>query len=507
MKKTKITIAIFSALTASSALATNGMNMEGYGAISAAMGGTAQAYNNGLGGMMNNPATMGMGSKAGNKLQLGLGELNPTISSEHKQANLKTDSSGSFIMPGLGYATKSNGFTWGVGVLAQGGMGTDYAKADLTGANKDLFAFGNSMTNTGNQNPANMTTLSGETIRSEVAVGRFIVPLVFEINDQFTVGGSIDYVWGGMDLQMDMDGATFGKLMQDNGGSVGGSMANSLGQSFGNGAGTNTGPLNDVNWARFDFSDDSNFTQATKGAGFAGKLGALFKINKHWTLGASYHLKTAMSDFEGDASMSMNVNVDPAKFQGSSSTYSNQTIDLKGKIKIKDFQWPEMMAVGATWRPNDKWMVSADVKQINWSAVMKEFSMSFKADPAASQVGLAQGFGGQVLDVTMDQNWKDQTVVMLGGQFMATKNLALRAGYNYASNPVPKEDLNPLFPATIETHYTAGLGWTMVPGQKIDVALTVAPEVSVTSPANGITTNHSQFNWQLLYTYAWGIKK
>ena len=506
MKKTRIIIAMSATLLASSAFATNGMNMEGYGPISTAMGGTAQAYNNGLGGMMNNPATMGMGSKAGNKFQIAVGGLNPTISSEHKAGGLKTDSSGSFVMPGFGYATKSNGFTWGVGVMAQGGMGTDYGKADLTGANKDLFAFGNSLTNTGNQNPANMKPLSGETIRSEVAVGRLIVPLVFEINDQFTIGGSIDYVWGGMDLQMDMDGATFGQLMQGNGGSVGGSMATTLGAAMQPGSSGGAGAsIADVNWARFDFSDDSNFTQATKGAGIAGKLGATFKINNEWAVGASYHLKTAMSDFEGDAKLAMSVNIDSGNAAGGAptGTYIDATMPVSGKIKVKNFQWPEMMAVGVTWTPNDKWKVSADVKQINWSAVMKEFSMSFTADSAPTN----GNFANKILNVTMDQNWKDQTVMMIGGEFKPTKSLALRAGYNYASNPVPDETLNPLFPATIQSHYTAGLGWMMTPGQLIDVAVTVAPEVSQMNTGNNITTTHSQLNWQLMYTYAWGIVK
>lgn len=55
MKKTKLSLAIASVcLLSSPAMATNGMNMEGYGPVSQAMGGTAQAINNGLGGMMCN---------------------------------------------------------------------------------------------------------------------------------------------------------------------------------------------------------------------------------------------------------------------------------------------------------------------------------------------------------------------------------------------------------------------------------------------------------------------
>ena len=526
MKMTRIAVAVSTALLASSAFATNGMKMEGYGPVSAAMGGTAQAYNNGLGGMMNNPATMGMGSKSGNKFQVAIGGLNPTISSEHKASGAKTDSSGSFIMPGFGYATKKNGFVWGVGVMAQGGMGTDYGKAgqgDLFAggmSTQGMGATGDNAFGPGTPNAGSQTQLSGLNVKSEVAVGRLIVPLAFDINEQLTIGGSLDYVWGGMDLQMDMDGNSFNNLLAGNGGAVSGSMRTGLENfmapdSMGNMINQQTGgsnpvpangpaAINQVNYARFDFTDGSDFTQATKGAGFAGKLGATFRINNQWTVGASYHSKTAMSDFEGDAELSMGVSMAGSDNSGNL-TYGNTLAAIKGKIKVKDFEWPEMMSVGVTWKPNDKWMVSADFKQIKWSAVMDKFSMTFDAD--SSQTGqLAQGFSNATLNVEMDQNWDDQTVIMLGGQFKPNKNLALRAGYNIASNPVPDETLNPLFPATIESHYTAGLGWNMSKEQAIDVAVTVAPEVSATGPT-GVTTTHSQFNWQLMYSYAWGVVK
>lgn len=513
MKQTKLALAVASSLAATPVFATNGMNMEGYGPISSAMGGTASAYENGLGGMMNNPATLGMSHQSGNKFQVAVGQLNPAVSAEHKDNGLKTDSSGSFTMPGFGYARKSDGLTLGIGILSQGGMGTDFGKAT---SQTDLFAGGMS---TGRADPTTGTyfdaqdqiALSGETIRSEVGVGRVILPVAYDVTSQLTVAASLDYVWGGMDLQMDMDGAGFEQLMQGNGGSVSGSMA-------GTGDATNPGlaemmtpfdqttstdaAINDVNWARFDFSDNSAFTQATKGAGFAGKLGATFQITPQLSVGASYHSKTKMSDFEGDATLSMNVNMDTGIAQTGttpSGTYADMTMPVTGKIKVVDFQWPETMALGVTYRGSEKWMVSADIKRIGWSSVMDKFAMTFTADNSTNN----GAFANKTLNVTMDQNWDDQTVVMLGGQFMAMDNLALRAGYNQASNPVPKETLNPLFPAIVEKHYTFGFGYEMDKNQIIDFSMTIAPEVSVTS-TSGVTANHSQTNWQLMYTYAWG---
>ncbi|MEA3406393.1 MAG: outer membrane protein transport protein [Pseudomonadota bacterium] len=491
MKKTKIALAVAAtALMSSQAFATNGMNMEGYGPVSTAMGGTASAYNNGLGGMMNNPATMGMGSKEGNKFQIAVGGLHPDISSEHA-SGMKSDSEGSFLMPGFGYASKKDGLTWGVGVMAQGGMGTDYGKADLTGASGDLFAFGNSLNNTGNMDPANMTPLSGETIRSEVGVGRLIVPVNYDVTDKLNIGASIDFVWGGMDLQMDMDGAGFGQLMAGNGGSVGGSMAMGLGMAMG----ADPGQIGDVNWARFDFSDNSDFTQQAQGNGLGGKLGFTYKLSPKTSFGASYHTKTNMSDFTGDATLSMNVNINGMD--------DPMTMPLTGEISVNDFQWPETFAMGFTHKPSEKWMVSADFKRIGWADTMKEFSMTFTADDSATN----GDFANTVLDVTMDQNWKDQNVVMMGAQYQQSDKLTLRGGMNMANNPVPDATLNPLFPATITTHLTGGFGYKVGKTSSVDFSMTLAANTSDTNPMNNITVDHSQTSWQAMYSYAWGVKK
>ena len=58
-RQTALCAAILTLLTPT-AHATNGMNMEGYGPIAAAMGGASMAYDNGTAAMMNNPATIGL---------------------------------------------------------------------------------------------------------------------------------------------------------------------------------------------------------------------------------------------------------------------------------------------------------------------------------------------------------------------------------------------------------------------------------------------------------------
>ncbi len=481
------------------AFATNGMNMEGYGPVSSAMGGTAQAYNNGLGGMMNNPATMGMGSKEGNKFQIAVGKLGPDVSVKQDMYGIDQDSSGTaYYMPGFGFARKRDGLTYGIGILGQGGMGTEFGRADTSMASEDLFKRGFSMM----QDPTSSMPreLSGDKNRSELSVGRVIVPVNMEVNDKLTVGASIDFVWAGMDMMMDMSGSQFRDLAYSDpatftrSGNVSGTMLSGLEGMF------MGGMLSDVNWARFDFSNDDRYTGEAKATGFGGKLGMTYVVNNKLTLGASYHSKTNLSDMTGDATLSMNV-VMPGM--------GTQTIPVEGEVKIKDFQWPSTFAFGAAYRPTDKWLLTADYKRINWSETMKDFNMVFEADATQSNP-FAAGFANAELDVSLPQEWDDQNVIMLGGAYQYNKNLTLRAGLNVANNPVPDEHVNPLFPATVERHYTLGFGYNFDKSHTIDASFTHAPATEVTGDGDlndGLEISHGQTNWQLMYTYKWGIVK
>lgn len=489
MKKTKLSLAIASAyLLSTPALATNGMNMEGYGPVSQAMGGTAQALNNGLGGMMNNPATMGMGRVKGNRFQIGVGELGPDVSVKHSQFGIDQDSDGSsYYMPGFGYATKSDGFTWGVGILGQGGMGTEYGSAT---AQTDLFAGGLSMM-------GSPTALSGRENRSELSVGRILLPMNMEINDQLTIGGSIDYVWAGLDIMMDMSGAQFGALSQS--GNVSGTMASGLNQMV------QGGLVSDVHWARFDFSDDSDYTGQAKGTGFGGKLGFTYQVNNKLSIGGSYHTQTSLSDLSGDATLSMGVTGDTGYFTTGTPNGTQAALpamDISGKIKVKDFEWPSTVAIGMAYNHND-WLFTADYKRINWSSVMDKFNMVFTADNVATN----GSFAGANIDVTLPQDWSDQNIMMVGTAYKLNKKLIVRAGLNMANNPVPDDMVNPLFPATVEKHYTAGLGYTLAKGQNVDFSVVHAPATTVTGDGDlndGLEISHGQTNWQVMYSYSWG---
>jgi len=450
------------------AQATDGMSLEGYGAKSHAMGGTGMAFDTGNSAVMNNPATLGLMKEGGGRLGIGIRGLHPHVSAWYTGTENRSEGD-SYYMPSMSWIRRDGSLVYGVAVLAQGGMGTEF------GNDSPLFQYGMSLMGA----PA---PLSGEEIRSEVSMGRIMFPFAWSIDRGTTIGGSLDIVWASMDVQMDMDGAHFGSMLEGHGGEAGGSM---LGTFMGLMDGST---VTDINYARFDFSNDNEFAGEADGYGFGLKVGVVHRLSDFVSIGASYHSQTHISDLEtSEASLA---------FEGSGLAFGGGPLSLEGTLKVKDFEWPETISAGIAVRPNVRWLLSADVKLINWSAVMDDFKLQFTADDSPAN----GAFAGESLEVSMDQDWDDQLVIGVGVEYAVSRSLKLRAGARFANNPVPDETLNPLFPAITTTHYTCGFGWKPSGGHQVAFALAIAPEQEETS-IDGVRMTHGQTNWSMNYAY------
>ena len=475
MKKQRIAVSMLVAggLMSPLAYATNGMNLEGYGPVAAAMGGASMAYDNGTAAVMNNPATLGL-MKEGGRFDAALGVLAPSVTSTCGTppcTGQSVDSSATaFYMPAVGYARKSGQWTYGAGVFSQGGMGTEYAANSFMAAG------------------------SGDKVRSEVGVGRFIVPLAYQLDDKINIAGSLDFVWAGMDLKMALTGTQFGDMVAgfpgggtQTYGSASGSLVNAFAGAFGAGA----NQFSALHWARVDFSNTNQFTGQAKGNGYAFKLGGTYKVNSQLTLGVTYHSKTSLGDLTAtNASMSMNV---------THNTAGVMTVPVSGSVSVHNFQWPQTMAVGAAYQANDQLLLVADYKRIGWKDVMKNFNMTFTADATQANPGAA-GFGGKSVDMTLFQNWDDQNVFEVGGAYKTTDALTLRGGVNLANNPVPNKYMNPLFPAVAKNHITLGAGYAVSRTSNVDISYVYVTKDTVTS-GSGVTVEFGGYSIQALYSY------
>ncbi len=432
----KKTIAIAAAIltTGSSAWATNGMILEGYGPIALAMGGAATAIENGSAAMMNNPATLQMGAD-GTRLDLAVGVLGPKVSTTVPGFPTAQSSGTSYVMPAFGWIRKAGDLTYGVGMFGQGGMGTEYAA-------NTAVAMG-----------------SGSDVRSELSVGRVLFPVAMKINDKLNVGATLDFAWSNLDMKMAATGAQLG-------GMVNGMPSGNLGMAL--------PQLAQAPWARIDFSNSNDFSGAAKSTGWTGKFGLTYQATPDLTVGASYHLKTSQGDMKTSA-------------KGASMSAPGGFTDA-GQLTVLDFQMPATLAIGMAFKSSPSLTFVADVKRVEWSKVMKQFSMSYTS----------AGMGGSV-SFAMPQNWADQTVISVGAAYRVNDVLTIRGGLNMASNPIPKEMTNPLFPAIVEDHLTLGASFQLSKQWQLDAAMSHASKVTVTTQSASIS--HSQNNWQLLASY------
>ncbi len=364
------------------ALATNGMLMEGYGPIATAMGGAAMAHDNGTAAMANNPATLGLMAE-GSRMDVALGFIGPDVKSD-VHGKSKADA---FYMPAFGYVKKAGRLAYGAGIYAQGGMGTEFPG-----------------------DGGNM---------SQVGVGRVIFPVAYDVNERFTLGGSVDLVWAGMDVRF---------------------------SDFG-----------------IDFKDGSDFTGKAKGYSLAGKLGFVYRLHERLDVGGVYETAGNLGDLKD------------------------------GGWKVSGFDMPPVLGLGLAWRASDRLMLAADVKDVFWTSSMNTVTFHY---PGGGSAPFAQ-------------HWDDQIVVSVGLAYKASEALTLRAGYNHADNPIPGRYLSHLWPAIVEHHYTAGLGYAFDPASELNFSLTYAPEASQTNPDmygpfdgsnTPVTMKHSQINWQLMYS-------
>ncbi|OLP08515.1 outer membrane transport family protein [Rhodoferax antarcticus ANT.BR] len=429
-------------LPMSAAMATNGMLMEGYAAVATSMGGAAQAHDVGNAGMAQNPATLALQPDGTSRFAINVGMLQPDV--ESSAMGMTSKSGGDFyLMPSMGYTKRNGAWTYGIGVFAHGGMGTEYDGSSVISA------------------------MQGLPSRSELGVGNVLIPVAYQVNSDLTVAATLKFVWASLDIQMTGSVAQLAGYLAPQ--SNPGNLVTNLSSV--------SSPT--TTFARIDFSDDNKFSGAAKATGFGAILGATYRVNSEVLLGASYQLRTRLSDMQTNST-------------GASFGVIGSALDV-GKMTIIDFQMPSVLAVGGSWQVNPSWLLVADLKYIGWADSMKSFRMRYDSSISAN---------GSV-DFAIKQEWKDQTVLNLGAAWKASEQLTLRAGVSFSDNPVPDQYVHPLFPAIEKNHVMFGFGYKFTKADSFNASLAHAPKVAVTNnsdPSMPLTISHSQNNLQLGYS-------
>jgi len=448
--------ALISALAGGSQLAqaTDVFRLEGYGAISRSMGGTAVAHDVGPAGMMTNPATLSLMSD-GDQAMIGLDLVTTDITVKNKatgesvSSDTHSNNRGPYMAPEAAFTKRIGAWSFGVGAFAQGGLGTEYGSSSFLSRATGGLA-------TGLENSSRLLVLN--------------IPFAasFQVTDKLTIAGSIDAMWEGLNLDLLLGADQVGSLI--GAGRATGSLVGAL------------GGLPDLRGAHFSLTRNDFLGSGVDAWGYGGKLGMLYRLTPDTNLGASYTFKSQMNDMEGRATLTA---IDGIVGQ----------IAFGGKIQIKDFQMPAHLDLGFSHRLTPQWTVAADVSRVFWKDVMKDIKVAFTADA-----------GGDI-NILLPQDYKDQTIVSLGAAYEVNDSLTVRAGGRLASQALQSSTLFAVIPATPRKHISAGLTYAFSKQSKLDFAYSHAfketmENTSLPNTSAPIEVTHAQNNASLNFRYS-----
>jgi long-chain fatty acid transport protein len=370
-------------LSTSPLVATNGMNLEGYGPVATAMGGASLAFDNGTAAVINNPATLGL-LPSDHQFDLALGVLGPRITATSPAGAAAESQSKAFCHARDGLRRPLRLPHLRTGAFRPGRHGLPNTKG------QSWRGLGYNLENA-----------------TEVSVGRLIAPLSWRINERLHVAATADFIWAGMDLKMAMSGAQFFDLVDPRSQQFG-RASGSLVQSFSGMLATLPAGTN-VDYAYFNFANGNPFTGEARGYGYAGKVGMVYELTPQLTVGATYHSRTRLGDLKAPGNS--------LSFQLGVPGMGSMAQSLAGDFVVQDFEWPAIAGLGFAFRPNSTWLLVADFRTVFWQDVMDRFAMRFTASGAASN----GPFANQVLDATLFQHWDNQHIFQVGASVRATR--------------------------------------------------------------------------------------
>lgn len=153
------------------------------------------------------------------------------------------------------------------------------------------------------------------------------------------------------------------------------------------------------------------------------------------------------------------------------------------------FDIPAAVTLGASYKANDKLTINGDVKRIFYNDVKSISNGLPSVLPFHTGVGnpvTAQSLGGSD---GVGFGWQDMNIFKLGGEYVHSDALTLRAGASYNTDAFKGTEtlFNILAPAVVDTHLSVGATYTVTPAMSWNFAFTHAFANSIT----GANVNHA----------------
>lgn len=353
--------------------ADNGLSLIGTGAESVAMGGADVAVARDTTALSTNPA--GLTQVRGWALDaFGAAAFATDVAHADQFDNNKFVSNRVVPLIGNGFSKQLDNapLTLGIGLFAQAGAGNVY-------------------------NNLNTPFGGTDTLRSQFGVVKFTPGIAWEVNDQFSVGASLNIYYA----------------------------------SFTQRVFPNISAFNPANPAQTYFGTEIKDASSVQ---FGAKIGALWKATPSVHLGITYTPQTDLPFNNGILIANLS-----ALGLGNVTYHS---------VQLRGLALPEEIAVGAAWQATPQLLVALDVQEANYGRAIRTqtLSASNPDDPLAPPT----------INNSATLNWHNQTVIAAGVAYSTDGVTRLYGGINYGRNPIPPDTLNPLLAAIGEWHLTGG---------------------------------------------------
>lgn len=437
-------------LTASTAMATNGMETLAWGARAAGMAGVDLAVATDATAINTNPA--GLTQLQGHRIDFGASLLFPTLHFKNEY----NDEDGNFQvfpMPMVSYAYRFEGvpLAVGLGIFAQGGMGADFEL----------------------EHPI----LGKQDYQSQLAYAKIAPAIAYQPHKVISIGLAFNFGYAMMGMKMPY--------------SVHPSIMKGTAQK---GSGTLVyGTLFESMLGYDELTALAELENATA-YGFGGKAGILLAPHDKVKIGLAYTLESNLT-FTGKATMDMQGQFNDAMpkmidafslmpsvgspeeaQQAIADFFAANDIDPARGYQAEydaeiQFAWPQKAGIGIAVTPAEQWLVGLDVNWINWSKTMDKFKMTMKN---GDNKNINNMIGSDEVETEIPLDWEDQITLSVGAQYEFLKGAFARLGYNYGKNPVPDTTVFPVFPAIVEHHVALGGGYNVKDFFEINAAYELA---------------------------------
>ncbi|MBN1551211.1 outer membrane protein transport protein [bacterium] len=223
--------------------------------------------------------------------------------------------------------------------------------------------------------------------------------------------------------------------------------------------------------------------------GYGARVGLNWHIDDMTAFGISYTTEAKLDYDEGDLTMNFGA-------LGLGKVRYNAEVD--------GFTWPASVDMGFSRKfLDERFLLAADITWYNWSDAIKTVTIK---GSKPNDVNAPPN-----VEIPFIFNWDDEWIFSLGAAYKISEFDTLRLGYNYGNNPVPDDNMYPLFPAIVEHHAAIGYGHRFSDNLKIDVTWEhafKATEMNMNSDPNHnpfgpeSEVSHDQNTLHMMLTYS-----